>query len=61
MIRLVDLGVFVLSFGLCFGLLGVVVRIIHWITRDTSKTYLWGVISFSLLVALLITYSNLGR
>ncbi len=61
MIRLVDLGVFGLSFALCFGLLGAVVRVIHLITHDTTKTYWWGVISFSLLVALLIAYSNLGR
>lgn len=59
--RLVDLGVFAFSFGTSFVVLTLIVRIIHLITHDHTKTYLWGVVSFSLLAAALLTYSNLGR
>jgi len=59
--RIVDLGVFAFSFGVSFILLTIVVRVIHLITKDHTKTYLWGVVTFSLLVAILFTYSNLGR
>ncbi len=59
--QLVDLGIFLVIFLVCYLLGAGFVKIIHLIRKDKSKNYRIGVVIFALLVAAMITYNNLGR
>lgn len=59
--QLVDLGIFLVIFLVCYVLGSGFVKIIHLIRKDKSKNYRIGVVIFALLVAAMITYNNLGR
>lgn len=59
--QLIDLGMFLVIFLVCYLLGAGFVKIIHLIRKDKSKNYRIGVIIFALLVAAMITYNNLGR
>ena len=59
--QLIDLGMFLVIFLVCYLLGAGFVKIIHLIRKDKSKNYRIGVVIFALLVAAMITYNNLGR
>lgn len=59
--HLIDLGMFLVIFIACYLLGSGFVKIIHLIHHDRSKSYRIGVVIFALLVAVMITYNNLGR
>lgn len=59
MIHSVEIFVLVLLFS--YLALSLVVKIIHLITKNKSKSYRLAVIIFSFLLALMATYMNLGR
>ncbi|MBP9826961.1 hypothetical protein KBC99_00605 [Candidatus Saccharibacteria bacterium] len=56
-----DFALFFITFIICYVIGSVIVKIIHFFTKDTSKNYRIGIIIFSLLMAGMLTYNNLGR
>lgn len=53
--------IFILTLVFTYVILTLAVQLKHYVTKDKSKSYRWGVVVFSLLAAVMVTFLSLGR